>query len=141
MIYIDASAIVAMILGEPESARFCAVLAEIDPFEAITSPVAIYEAVAGVSRSRACSIAEARALVDDLVEAGAIRIVEITPRHGEIAISALERFGKGRHPAALNMGDCFGYAVAKAARSSILFKGNDFSRTDLADGSSLQQSP
>jgi ribonuclease VapC len=137
MIYVDASALVAMILGEPESTRFCAILAELDPSEAITSPVAIYEAVAGVARSRACSIADARALVDDLVEESAIRIVEITPRHGEIAISALERFGKGRHPAALNMGDCFGYAVAEAARSPILFKGDDFSRTDLTDGSSL----
>ncbi|MBI1867058.1 MAG: type II toxin-antitoxin system VapC family toxin [Methylocystis sp.] len=130
--YIDASALVAMILGEPEAMRFVAAATAAD--ERVTSPIAAFEAVAGVARSRSCSFADARALVRDLLHEAEIGIVPITERHGEIAIDALERFGKGRHKAALNMGDCFGYAVAKAGGFPILFKGNDFSQTDLTDG-------
>ena len=50
----------------------------------------------------------------------------------EIATDAYAQYGKGRHPAALNMGDCFAYACAKANRASLLFKGDDFAKTDIA---------
>jgi ribonuclease VapC len=67
----------------------------------------------------------------DFLRAAKIRIVAITEQHGDLALGAMQRFGKGRAPAAPNMGDCFGYAVAKAANVPILFVGEDFSRTDL----------
>jgi ribonuclease VapC len=53
---------------------------------------------------------------------------------GDAALDAHGAYGKGRHAAALNMGDCFAYACAKTLRASILFKGEDFARTDLLDG-------
>jgi ribonuclease VapC len=128
--YVDASALVAMIVAEPEAERL---LAALDAAEAerITAPVALFEAVAGIARIRACSVTDAKALVGDFLREAEIRVVSITDQHGDLAVIAMERFGKGRHPAALNMGDCFGYAVAKAADAPILFIGDDFSRTDL----------
>ncbi|MEX6506024.1 type II toxin-antitoxin system VapC family toxin [Jiella sp. M17.18] len=55
----------------------------------------------------------------------------MTDDHVELAVDAFRRFGKGRHEAALNFGDCFAYALAKAAGEPLLFKGDDFSRTDI----------
>ncbi len=54
-----------------------------------------------------------------------------TPRHAEIAVDAFRRYGRGRHPAGLNIGDCFSYALAKATGQPLLFKGEDFSQTDV----------
>jgi ribonuclease VapC len=58
-------------------------------------------------------------------------IVSVTPEQAEIAVDAFRRFGRGRHPAALNIGDCFTYALAKATGEKLLFKGGDFARTDI----------
>jgi ribonuclease VapC len=58
-------------------------------------------------------------------------IEPVTLDHGELARQAFLDFGKGRHKAALNYGDCFSYALAKAAGEPLLFKGNDFSQTDI----------
>ncbi len=128
--YVDASAIVAIIAAEPESDRLLKILDAAET-ERITAPVAIFEAIAGIARIRACPLMDAQALVRDFLREAEIRVVPIDDAHGELAVIALERFGKGRHKAALNMGDCFGYAVAKAANAPILFIGEDFSRTDL----------
>ena len=59
-------------------------------------------------------------------------IVGVTAQQADIAIGAFRRFGKGRHPAGLNIGDCFAYALAKATGHPLLFKGEDFGRTDVA---------
>jgi ribonuclease VapC len=58
-------------------------------------------------------------------------IVPLTERHAEIARDAYARFGKGRHPAGLNFGDCFSYALARALGEPLLFVGDDFSQTDI----------
>ena len=128
--YVDASALVAMIVGETEAERLLNIL-DASPGDRITAPIALFEAVAGIARIRACSIINAQALVRDFCREAEITIVSIDDGHADLAIVAMERFGKGRHKAALNMGDCFGYAVAKAANAPILFIGDDFSRTDL----------
>ncbi len=128
--YVDASALVAMIVAEPDAARLLAAL-DAAQTERITAPVALFEATAGIARIRACSVMDAQALVRDFLREAEIRVISITDQHGNLAVIAMERFGKGRHPASLNMGDCFGYAVAKAANVPILFIGDDFSRTDL----------
>ena len=60
-----------------------------------------------------------------------IEIVAVTPQHAEIAIEAFRQYRKGRYPAALNIGDCFSYALAKATDLPLLFKGNDFIHTDI----------
>lgn len=65
-----------------------------------------------------------------LAEAG-IEIVPLTLELAEVARDAYRRFGRGRHPAGLNCGDCFAYALAKATGEPLLFKGDDFARTDL----------
>lgn len=57
-------------------------------------------------------------------------VVPVTPEHARLAIAAYERFGKGRHPAGLNYGDCFSYALAQARGEPLLAKGDDFARTD-----------
>jgi ribonuclease VapC len=61
-----------------------------------------------------------------------IRLVEIGAPESEMALDGYERFGKGIHPAGLNMGDCFAYACAKTNGARLLYKGDDFARTDLA---------
>jgi len=58
-------------------------------------------------------------------------IVAVTPHHADLAIEAFRRYGKGRHPAGLNIGDCFSYALAVATDHPLLFKGSDFARTDV----------
>lgn len=69
--------------------------------------------------------------LDELIEQMQVEIVPLTEEHARLAREAFARFGKGRHPARLNLGDCFSYALAKASGHPLLFKGNDFSRTDL----------
>ena len=58
-------------------------------------------------------------------------IVTVTPEQAEIALEAFRLFGKGRHRAGLNIGDCFAYAAAKATGERLLFKGDDFTQTDI----------
>jgi ribonuclease VapC len=70
--------------------------------------------------------------VRDFLELAGIRAVPITEREAETALAAFSRYGKGRgHPAQLNLGDCFAYATAKNLRTSLLFKGEDFDKTDI----------
>jgi ribonuclease VapC len=128
--YVDASAIVAMIVAEPESIQLIETL-DAAKSDRITAPVAIFEATAAIARIRACSLIDAQTLVRDFLREAEIQVVPMTEHHADLAANAMQRFGKGRNPASLNMGDCFGYAVAKAANIPILFIGDDFTRTDL----------
>src|SRR5882762_6280425 len=99
----------------------------------ITSPIAIFEAALGICRKRYASVEEAEADVREFLRVAAIRAVSITEREAETALAAFSRYGKGRgHPAQLNLGDCFAYAVAKNHRTALLFKGEDFDKTDIA---------
>lgn len=70
--------------------------------------------------------------LDLLLYKAAIQIVAVTPEQVDAGRHALSKYGKGRHAAALNFGDCFSYALAKTSGEPILFKGNDFSQTDIA---------
>jgi ribonuclease VapC len=97
-----------------------------------TSPIAIYEAVVGIARVCNVSIADAETVLDRFLEQTTIRVVPITAEIGRGALAAFQRYGRGRHPAALNMGDCFAYACARELELPILFKGEDFPLTDLA---------
>ena len=69
--------------------------------------------------------------VDDFIEDVGIKVVPFDRDQAEVAREAFRRFGKGRHRARLNFGDCFVYALSKTLDAPILFKGNDFSLTDL----------
>ncbi|MGL4487920.1 MAG: type II toxin-antitoxin system VapC family toxin [Rhizobiaceae bacterium] len=127
---VDASALVAILLNEPDADTLINCLeARSEPVFA--SPLTIYECVAALVRATGCGISDARASILFLLDEYQITVAEISAAVGEEAITAFDRFGKGRHPAALNMGDCFSYALAKSRRLPLLFKGNDFGRTDI----------
>jgi ribonuclease VapC len=129
--FVDASAIVAMITRETEASLFLDLMeAAIDP---VTSAVAIYEAALGICRKRKSTVEQAYDDVRVLMEAANIRVVDIGEAEAVEALSAFARYGKGRgHPAQLNMGDCFAYAAARNNGVPLLFKGDDFSKTDIA---------
>ena len=127
---IDASAIVAMLTDEPEGPVLAERLA--GAREPITTAIALFEAVLGIARKRALPLAEARAIVGELLTTVGVRVVPITPEMGDHALDAFATYGKGTgHPAQLNMGDCFACAAARAHRAALLFKGEDFARTDV----------
>jgi ribonuclease VapC len=128
--FVDASAIIAIIIGEPERVAFEARLKQAD--RVYTSPLAIYEAVMGVARVRSLSMGDAQTALDRFVSDVSAELVPITPEIGRAAINAFDRFGRGRHPERLNMGDCFAYACARTLGVPLLFKGDDFSQTDIA---------
>ncbi|MGV8856329.1 MAG: type II toxin-antitoxin system VapC family toxin [Devosia sp.] len=127
--FVDASVIIAIIGGEEDAQSLAARLSQAS--KAYLSPIAIYEAVAGLARKRACPIEDAEALVELFVEETQAQIIPISAAIGRTAILAFKNYGKGRHKADLNMGDCFAYACAKAYRVPLLFKGNDFVHSDI----------
>ena len=128
--FVDASTIVAMITQEPEATLFLdQVEAADDP---ITSAIAIYEAALGIFRKRQSTVDEAYDDVRQLLEEANIRVVGVGEAEAIEASSAFARYGRGRsHPAQPNLGDCFAYAVARTNGVPLLFKGNDFSKTDI----------
>jgi ribonuclease VapC len=130
--FVDASAIVAILTGESDAEVLAGRLEAAS--QPVTSAVAVFEAAAGVSRKKACSVPVARDFVFRFLSAADVDIVPIREREAVLALEAFDRFGKGRHPAGLNMGDCFAYAGACARGVSLLFKGDDFARTDLGSG-------
>jgi ribonuclease VapC len=127
--FIDASAMIAILVEESDAAALIKRLEQ--AVERSTSPIAIYEAVVGVARVCSVPIRTAESILDRFLEQAAVRVVPITAEIGRGALSAFERYGRGRHPAALNMGDCFAYACASQLDLPILFKGNDFPQTDI----------
>jgi ribonuclease VapC len=128
--FVDASAIIAILTGEPEADAFADALA--GAAAPVTSPVAIFEAALGICRKRHATPAEAAADVREFLDLSGIRVAPITEGEAGAAIEAFARFGKGRgHPAQLNLGDCFAYAVARIHGISLLFKGEDFAKTDI----------
>ena len=128
--FVDASAIIAILTREPEADELADLLES--AASPITSPIAIFEAVAGICRKRHASGEEAAKDGDDFLLAASVKAVPITLTEARLATAAFSRYGKGRaHPARLNLADCFAYAVAKSHGTSLLFKGDDFARTDI----------
>ena len=128
-VFIDASAIVAILAAEEDGP---ALSARVDRAGSIhTSPIAIYEAVLALARRRVVSIVDAQQAVDAFISSSGTQIIPITSEIGREAIRAFARYGRGRHPAALNMGDCFAYACARTLVVPLLYKGEDFAQTDL----------
>jgi ribonuclease VapC len=123
---IDTSAIIAILLAEVDAERYTRAI----------------EAAAN-SRMSAASYLEAVALIDNcgnvlaarefdrFIRRAGIEVVPVNLEQSELARQAYRDFGTGRHPAGLNFGDCFAYALAKYIDETLLFKGNGFSRTDV----------
>lgn len=122
---LDTSAVIAMLLGEPEAAALSA-RADAAPLRAISAANWLEAAIVADNRS-----AEASRSLVPLLDALAVEIVPFTAEHAALARAAHRRYGRGRHPAGLNMGDCFAYALAAERNAPLLFKGEDFRRTDI----------
>jgi ribonuclease VapC len=131
MVFIDASALVAIMMAEPGFDKLANKMVRNGSF--FTSPIAIYEAALAVARLSDGDVRQALNDVRAFLDQGAITVASVDNPHADGALIAFERFGKGRHKAQLNMGDCFAYAVAKSHNASILFVGDDFTHTDLID--------
>lgn len=126
MIVIDSSALVAILRDEPERNAF--IDAIVDHGQPCISAATYVEASMVVElRLGDRGGREIDVLIDDI----GIATVPVDQAQARIAREAFRRFGKGRHQAALNFGDCFVYALAKALDAPLLFKGNDFALTDL----------
>ena len=124
---IDSSALIALLLAESETPAFIEAIAAA-PRRLVGAPSYLETAIVMISRLGP----EAREQLDRLLVVLRIEIVPFTREQAGLAIAAFQRYGKGTgHAAGLNFGDCFSYALAKHFGDPILFKGNDFSLTDL----------
>ncbi|MBI5282797.1 MAG: type II toxin-antitoxin system VapC family toxin [Candidatus Solibacter usitatus] len=122
----DTSALLAILLREAEAARFAKAIEDAD---SVCMSVAGYlEAAIFVDRH---GDEVRRAMLDTFLEEFSIRLEPVTVEQIRLARQAFRSFGIGIHPAGLNFGDCFTYALARALREPVLFKGEDFSQTDV----------
>jgi ribonuclease VapC len=125
-VVIDSSAVVAILENEPERARFDRLIASDEV--RLMSAVGRVECTCVVEGRRR---EPGRAALERFLSEAAIEVVAVTPEQAQLACEAFRRFGKGRHPAALNIGGCFAYALTKATGEPLLCKGDDFPQTDL----------
>jgi ribonuclease VapC len=123
---LDSSALIAILQGESEGKAF------LDGIEAasirlLSTATLVETSMIVLARQREAGLAILEALLADMK----VHAVPFASEHAALAIDAFRRYGKGRHPAGLNLGDCFSYALAKATDQPLLFKGEDFARTDI----------
>lgn len=123
---IDTSAVLAIFLGEPERKRFLEQILEAESrlisAASVLETGIVLEAKRGESAGREFDLFLVRA---------AVEVAAVDAEQAEIARSAWRKYGKGRHAAALNFGDCFAYALAKSSGEALLAKGTDFAATDI----------
>ena len=123
---LDTSALAAILFGEPEAARYIRIIHDADrcliSVANFVELCMVVEGQIGSDAGRQC---------DTFFRRAGIIIEPLTVEHAHLARQAFLDFGKGRHPAGLNFGDCFAYALAKATGEPLLFKGNDFRKTDI----------
>jgi ribonuclease VapC len=129
-VVVDTSALLAVLFDEPERDRFIALLADAE--DALISAATLVEAsIVMQAKTGDDGVGD----LDELLAAAAVRCVAVDSVQAHLARDAFARFGKRRAPAGLNFGDCFSYALARATDRSLLFKGADFSRTDITPAS------
>ena len=105
----------------------------------ISSAIAAFEATFGICRKRHASVAEAQENISEFLATAGVRTVSITSKEAEAALDAFSRSGKGRvHPAQLNMGGCFAYAIVKTHGIGVLFKG-DVYQIDIPHGTQARE--
>lgn len=124
---IDTSALIALLNMEPESARL-AVALESDAIRLVSAATVVEAGL--VIESRFGSVGGRE--LDLLIAKAGLSIESVTADQADAAREAWRRYGKGRHSAGLNFGDCFSYALAKVAGEPLLFKGDDFAHTDIS---------
>lgn len=124
---IDTSALLAILLDEPERRRFNEAIEAAD-HRALSTATLVEVSIVIEARHGAEGLRD----LDQLLAAAQIDLVPVDVEQARAARLAFSRFGKGRHPAGLNYGDCFSYALAKVLGTSLLYKGSDFAQTDIA---------
>ena len=133
---IDTSALLAILFNEPEAEHFEAAL-DADPTRLMSAASLLETAIVVEARLGEAGGRE----LDLLLHQAQIVIVPFTAEQAETARTAYRTYGKGRHPAGLNYGDCFAYALAKTSSEPLLFKGSDFPQTDITLWKFPQQEP
>jgi ribonuclease VapC len=124
---IDTSALLAVLLDEPERDAFIALMA--DANDTLISAATLVEAsIVMQAKTGHGGIVD----LDELLAASGVRSIAVDGSQAHAARDAFARYGKGRAPAGLNFGDCFSYALAKTSNRPLLFKGSDFAQTDIA---------
>lgn len=123
---VDRSAIVAVILGEPTAEALLEAMAAA-PRLAVGAPTLVETGMVLMGRLGP----EGRTVLARWQQQFDLEVIAFADEHHAVALDAYRRFGKGRHPAALNFGDCLAYAAAAVAREPLLYVGDDFPRTDI----------
>ncbi|WP_431282022.1 type II toxin-antitoxin system VapC family toxin [Humitalea sp. 24SJ18S-53] len=123
---LDSSVLIAILFDEPEADGLAATIAGADRL-AMAAPTLVEATMVTEGRASPGMREKLEALMATIDP----EVVPFTAEHAGLAIDGWRRFGKGRHPAGLNLGDCFAYALAKARGEPLLFKGDDFARTDV----------
>jgi|SRR5215469_13151701 len=124
---IDSSAIIALLLGEPETTDFVSAIA-VASSRLVSAATYFESAIVILARSGPMALEKLDRLLGDLE----VDVVPFTREQAALAITAYAEYGRGSgHAARLNFGDCFSYALAKLRAEPLLFKGNDFSHTDI----------
>lgn len=125
---VDTSAIIAILRGEPDADRYVAALVDADP-----------PRISSGTYLETCIVVDANrdpvlgGRLDDLIATARLKVEPFTTRHAAVARRAYRDFGRGSgHPAGLNFGDCFAYALARDSGEPLLYKGDDFGHTDVA---------
>lgn len=134
--FVDASAIIAMIAGETDGERLAGQLQSAPPSERITSVIAVWEAVAGLHRLTKLPLSAIELKVRSFLATASIEVIPLTLDHLSAALDAFDRYGRHRLPEsernkALNLGDCFHHAAARRAGTGILHKDAGLALTDL----------
>ncbi|MCY0096193.1 type II toxin-antitoxin system VapC family toxin [Hoeflea ulvae] len=127
--FIDSSALVAVMTEENDAVMLLEQMGDADA--RFVSAAVVWEVVVNLAKKRSLAIPTALAELQDFLKEFDIQIAPITQDAGFVALDAFDRFGKGRHPASLNFGDCLSYGCAKVLDQPLLFKGNDFILTDV----------
>lgn len=123
---VDASAVLAILFGEPERMAFRAAISKAE--QPTISPVNYLEVCLRIDRGTMPELSEN---LDPLMNTLGPIIATLGEEQAHLAREAYQRFGKGNHPAKLNLGDCFAYALAKVRGEPLLYKGGDFGLTDV----------
>ncbi len=127
--FVDASALTAMLTDESDARQLLARLQRTGT--RLTSPLAVWETTIAVSRILGLPPSEAQKAVEEFLSLTEIAVSAVPPDAYRSAVAAYTSYGKSRHPAALNFGDCFAYACARHAGLPLLYKGDDFTQTDI----------
>lgn len=124
---VDTSALAAVVFGEPDAELLAAVMTRHAGDICVSAATLVEASIVVIARQGD----GARDDLEGLLQLVGAEVVPLDAQQHRVVVDAWRRFGKGRHPASLNIGDCFSYALARVTGSALLYKGDDFSQTDV----------